>query len=295
MLRCCTLLLPCCVLYALEAALACPLKSEGLYPAAMALLWHFLFPRTSVSTLSALVSLPFAIIVQRTFGFGLPPTFAVLPPRATALRAAVPVDISTSFPTDNAFRLQQYRDAVELQTAAYKVTPRRRSVTGPTSSRGRDGTAQDVEIMLVSMVHLADQAYYREIMRDASSYDRVLFELIAGSDVSELDQAGNRAVTEYMYPTREQVWACTLDTFGTWYSGMSQQRRYEAVQQVRVRSVPKLGRAKALTQTSTKSRTYHITAVSSTCVRVDTGRSVDRSLQPSRRGFYVPIYRRCGN
>lgn len=221
MLRCCTLLLTCCVLYALEAALARPLKFEGLYPAAMALLWHFMFPRTSISTLAALVSLPFAIIVQRTFGFGLPPTFAVLAPRATALRAAVPVDNSTSFPTDNAFRLQQYRDAVELQTAAYKVTPRRRSSTGSTSSRtlGRDGTAQDVEILLVSMVHLADQAYYREIMRDASSYDRVLFELIAGSDVTELDQAGNRAVTEYMYPTREQVRACTLDTFGAWYSG----------------------------------------------------------------------------
>ena len=185
----------------------------------MALLWRFLLPRRNVSTLTVLVSLPFAIIVQRTFGFGLPATFTLLAPRATALRAVVPVDMGSNLPTDNAFRLQQYRDAVELQTAAYKLTPRRLSLpeipvtasapgsTTSTSSRtlGRDGAAQDVEILLVSMVHLADQAYYREIMRDASSYDRVLFELIAGSDVSELDQAGNRAVTEYMYPTREQV------------------------------------------------------------------------------------------
>lgn len=187
----------------------------------MALLWRFLLPRTNGSSLAALVSLPFAIVVQRTFGFGLPATFDVLAPRQTALRAraTVPVDISMNFPTDNAFRLKQYCDAVELQTAAYKVTPRRRSVPdspvtassagSPSSTssrtRGREGTAEDVEILLVSMVHLADQAYYREIMRDASSYDRVLFELIAGSDVSELDQAGNRAVTEYMYPTREQV------------------------------------------------------------------------------------------
>ncbi|CAN0225327.1 unnamed protein product [Ectocarpus sp. 12 AP-2014] len=91
---------------------------------------------------------------------------------------------------DNAFRLAQYRDAVELQTAAYMLRPR---------------TAEDaVEIVLVSMVHLADQAYYTEIMRDASRYDRVLFELIAGPGVSELDADGNRAVTEYVYPTREQ-------------------------------------------------------------------------------------------
>lgn len=193
----------------------------------MALLWRFLLPRTngsSLATAPVLVFLPLAVIVQRTFGFGLPATFAVLAPRATALRAAVSsvdIDTSTNSPTDNAFRLKQYRDAVELQTAAYKVTPRRRSVpdspapaseagSGSTSStscrsRGRAGTAESVEILLVSMVHLADQAYYREIMRDASSYDRVLFELIAGSEVSELDQAGNRAVTEYMYPTREQV------------------------------------------------------------------------------------------
>lgn len=61
------------------------------------------------------------------------------------------------------------------------------------------------EILLVSMVHLADQDYYTEIMREADSFDRVLFELIAGPDVSGLDRDGNRAVTEYVYPTREQV------------------------------------------------------------------------------------------
>lgn len=168
-----------------------------------------------------LLSLPLAAIVPKTFGFGFPAaSFAVLAPRAMALRAAVPADIGSNLPTDNAFRLRQYRDAVELQTASYKITPRQRrsvpdspatadstSSTATSSNTRRSDVVESVglEIVLVSMVHLADQAYYREIMRDASNYDRVLFELIAGSDVSELDQAGNRAVTEYMYPTREQV------------------------------------------------------------------------------------------
>ncbi|CAM9753979.1 unnamed protein product, partial [Hapterophycus canaliculatus] len=77
-----------------------------------------------------------------------------------------------SVPIDsNAFRLVQYGENVELQTAMYKVVPRRSN---------RDDAAK--EIILVSMVHLADQGYYTEIMRDASSYDRVLFELIAGPD-----------------------------------------------------------------------------------------------------------------
>lgn len=273
----CTLLLtavlPAVCCKALEATLACPLKSKGLYPTAMALLRRFLLPRTNVSTLTALVSLTFAIIVQRTFGFGLPATFAVLAPRATALQAAVPVDMGANLPTDNAFRLQQYRDVVELQTAAYKVTPRRFSVptipltasaagsTSSTSSRAldRDGTAQDVEILLVSMVHLADQAYYREIMRDASSYDRVLFELIAGSDVSELDQAGNRAVTEYMYPTREQVRERCLENItvhGTCCSGMTEHRRHEAVYTSTYVVFPSSKGRRAFTRTTAKMTTY---------------------------------------
>lgn len=113
---------------------------------------------------------------------------------SSASRTARPAaaDGSGALPKDdNAFRLVQYRDAVELQTAAYKLRPR--------------AAEDDVDIVLVSMVHLADQAYYTEIMRDASSYDRVLFELIAGPGVSDLDADGNRAVTEYVYPTREQV------------------------------------------------------------------------------------------
>ncbi|CAN0425843.1 unnamed protein product, partial [Ectocarpus sp. 8 AP-2014] len=111
-------------------------------------------------------------------------------PRASRTAMPAAADANGALPNDdNAFRLVQYRDAVELQTAAYKLRPR---------------TSEDaVDIVLVSMVHLADQAYYTEIMRDASSYDRVLFELIAGPGVSELDADGNRAVTEYVYPTRE--------------------------------------------------------------------------------------------
>lgn len=79
----------------------------------------------------------------------------------------------------------------------YKLTPRRKT--------GDAKEGADAEILLVSMVHLADQDYYIEIMREAGSFDRVLFELIAGPDVSGLDSDGNRAVTEYVYPTREQV------------------------------------------------------------------------------------------
>eukprot|EP00752_Nemacystus_decipiens_P010652 g9485.t1 len=76
----------------------------------------------------------------------------------------------------------------------YKLTPRNTV----------DAEDADAEILLVSMVHLADQDYYTEIMREADSFDRVLFELIAGPDVSGMDSDGNRAVTEYVYPTREQ-------------------------------------------------------------------------------------------
>eukprot|EP00903_Cladosiphon_okamuranus_P019887 g18279.t1 len=72
------------------------------------------------------------------------------------------------------------------------------------STSERDGADNAAEVLLVSMVHLADQDYYTEIMREADSFDRVLFELIAGPDVSGLDSGGNRAVTEYVYPTREQ-------------------------------------------------------------------------------------------
>lgn len=110
--------------------------------------------------------------------------------------AAAAAQSGETVPIDsNAFRLVQYRENVELQTAVYKVVPRSASVDD----------AAPKEIVLVSMVHLADQGYYTEIMRDASSYDRVLFELIAGADVSGEDADGNRAVTDYVYPTREQV------------------------------------------------------------------------------------------
>lgn len=99
---------------------------------------------------------------------------------------------------NNAFRLVQYQEAVELQTAMYKLTRR--------SSSSTDAVAgEDAEIVLVSMVHLADQDYYTEIMREADSVDRVLFELIVGPEVSGVDRDGNRAVTDYVYPTREQV------------------------------------------------------------------------------------------
>lgn len=115
---------------------------------------------------------------------------------ASAASAAAAASAGGTVPIDsNAFRLVQYRENVELQTAVYKVVV-------PSASSGDDAAR---EITLVSMVHLADQGYYTEIMRDASSYDRVLFELIAGPDVSEQDADGNRAVTDYVYPTREQV------------------------------------------------------------------------------------------
>lgn len=131
---------------------------------------------------------------------------------AAAAATAATEDMSRDLPNDdNGFRLVRHPDTVELQTAAYKLAPRPSRGNGNQNGNkaNRDDDAKDagadVEITLVSMVHLADQDYYTEIMLDASSYDRVLFELIAGSDVSGLDARGNRAVTEYVYPTREQV------------------------------------------------------------------------------------------
>lgn len=100
------------------------------------------------------------------------------------------MEVTMNLP-NNAFRLVQFRDSIELQTAMYRLVPAK--VDSPT------------EIVLIAMVHLADHAYYREIMRNASSYDRVLFELIVGSDASSVDAGGRRAVNEYVYPTREQV------------------------------------------------------------------------------------------
>lgn len=82
----------------------------------------------------------------------------------------------------------------------YNIKLTRRRNTGDANAKGAEA-----EILLVSMVHLADQDYYSDIMREADAFDRVLFELIAGPDVSGLDSDGNRAVTEYVYPTREQV------------------------------------------------------------------------------------------
>lgn len=87
----------------------------------------------------------------------------------------------------------------------YKLT-RRSKRDSNTDRDDRDAANdKDEEIVLVSMVHLADQDYYTEIMREADSADRVLFELIVGPEVSGVDGDGNRAVTEYVYPTREQV------------------------------------------------------------------------------------------
>ena len=102
----------------------------------------------------------------------------------------ISMEASPGLPND-VFRLVRLRDSVELQTAMYRLTPAK--VDSP------------AEIVLVSMVHVADQPYYREIMRNASLYDRVLFELIVGSGVSRLDAGGRKAVVDYVYPTREQV------------------------------------------------------------------------------------------
>lgn len=117
---------------------------------------------------------------------------------------------SKAVPSQKAFQLVRYRDYVELQTAVSKVK------TCPGVLEG--ASTPQAEITLVSMVHLADQAYYREIMREASSYDRVLFELIAGEDVSSVVD-GRRTLIDYVYPTREQVYrsgaSVNVGKFGT--------------------------------------------------------------------------------
>lgn len=155
-----------------------------------------------------LVVLPMLIVPSYSFSFRC--SQLVQPPAVrTILRASVePASVSTG----NAFRLVQSRDSVELQTATYKVTPRPKVQekpqalpSAPSRLRENGKSSGNLEIVLVSMVHLADREYYTDMMIDASSYDRVLFELIAGPDVSKLDESGRRTVTEYLYPTQEQV------------------------------------------------------------------------------------------
>lgn len=139
------------------------------------------------------------------------PSAAVSRPTHTALRASG--EDTAVLPSERAFRLVQFPAAVELQTASYRLnlpptqveeqTPR--DGNHPVDVVDRGELNGGVEVVLTSMVHLADRAYYAEIMREASSYDRVLFELIAGPDVSGLDPDGRRTVTDYVYPTAEQV------------------------------------------------------------------------------------------
>lgn len=177
---------------------------------AMTRSWHSPILRWKRAFVAPAV-LMLAVVLQHAQSFS---SLAKLPVRTRArpkgLRLAV--EPSTAVPSDNAFRLVQYRGVVELQTATYKISPRRRvaldSPAGGASASATDGDDEQrgqMEVVLVSMVHLADQAYYREIMRDASSYDRVLFELIATPGVCSLDAGGRRAVTQYVYPTQEQV------------------------------------------------------------------------------------------
>lgn len=149
------------------------------------------------------------MLIVPSYSFSFRCSQLVQPSVRTTLRASVePASVSTG----NAFRLVQSRDAVELQTATYKVTPRPKVQeklqalsSDPSHLRENGKSSGNLEIVLVSMVHLADREYYTDMMIDASSYDRVLFELIAGPEVSKLDESGRRTVTEYLYPTREQV------------------------------------------------------------------------------------------
>lgn len=132
-------------------------------------------------------------------------------PTCTGLRASG--EDTPVLPSERAFRLVQFPGAVELQTASYRLKLPPIQVEEQTPRDGNrpfdvvDGGGLDggVEVVLTAMVHLADRAYYAEIMREASSYDRVLFELIAGPDVSGMDADGRRTVTDYVYPTAEQV------------------------------------------------------------------------------------------
>lgn len=107
---------------------------------------------------------------------------------------------SPSVSTD-AFRLVQSPGVVELQTASYRVL----QTDGSSSAGERHDGHSETEIILTSMVHLADAGYYEQIMLDASSCDRVLFELIAGPDVSGHDDVGRRTITKHVSPTVEQA------------------------------------------------------------------------------------------
>ncbi|CAM9645816.1 unnamed protein product [Choristocarpus tenellus] len=122
------------------------------------------------------------------------------------------------------FRLMKTGTSVELQTASYTlVCPSPSQVPGGrVPSRADDDMVpgslfstfgmkegeiqEDVKVDLISMVHVGDSAYYRDIVRDAEGYDRVLFELIVGTDVVSKDDEGRRKIVERVYPTRDQVW-----------------------------------------------------------------------------------------
>lgn len=164
---------------------------------------HVVSAFTAISALK----LPYTCSVGTTI---TRPSSAGIRATRTGLRASV--EPLSAHPRERAFRLVQFPAAVELQTATYTLKLRPEIGKHDEEQKSRQPKhifekPDDVEVVLNSMVHLGDRAYYGSILREASLYDRVLFELIAGPEVSTVDADGRRAITDYVYPTREQVCA----------------------------------------------------------------------------------------
>jgi len=79
----------------------------------------------------------------------------------------LPTPATAQPPSESFIRIErdQNREPVALQTAIVKYVP--------------VGSATGVEIDLVAVVHVGEQAYYRRLNREFQNYDAVLYELVA--------------------------------------------------------------------------------------------------------------------
>jgi len=68
---------------------------------------------------------------------------------------------------------------------------------------GKDGS--QVQVDLVSLVHVAEGEYYRRIQEQCASCDRVLFEMITTRENVKVDHGGRKTLKHRMFPTAQQI------------------------------------------------------------------------------------------
>lgn len=68
---------------------------------------------------------------------------------------------------------------------------------------GKDGS--QVQLDLVSLVHVAEGEYYRRIQEQCASCDRVLFEMITTRENVKVDYDGRKTLKQKMFPTAQQI------------------------------------------------------------------------------------------